>query len=201
VVVTKTFVWAHLPKAAGDMVATIFAQFPEIVEFADPLADQAKHTRFSHRPDLVAGRKRVLNIRRLPSWNLSYANHKSRHGLHPDYRPLPMDTPEEMSDSTFPDRLLSTYVERGEAWPDRWIRVEHLVDDVLSLLEEEEVKVTSRKRRSIRAMAPQNKGGAYDRAVSSWFTPEMIDRMYEHNPLWREAEERAYAAGGRDSHR
>ena len=199
-VVTKTFVWAHLPKTAGDMVATIFAQFPEIIEFADPLGDQAKHSFFSDRPDLVAGRQRILSIRRLPSWHLSYAHHKSHYGLHPDYRPLPMDTPEEMCVSTFPDHLLSAYIEGGQAWPDRWIRVEHLVDDALSVLEEE-VEVTWSKRRRIRAMAPKNKGRAYDRAASSWFTPEMIDRMYEHNPLWQEAEQRAYASAGTCSHR
>ena len=175
------------------MVATILAQFPEDIEFADPLSDQAKHAFFSDRPELVAGRRRILCIRRLPSWNLSYANHKSHYGLHPDYRPLPMDTPEEMGDSAFPDHLLSAYVEAGRAWPDRWIRVEHLVDDVLALLEAEEVEVSWRKRRRIRAIAPQNEGETYDRAVSSWFTPEMIDRMYERNPLWREAEQRAYS--------
>ena len=195
-VVTKTFVWAHLPKTAGDMVATIFAQFPEIIEFADPLDAQAKHSFFSDRPDLVAGRRRILCIRRLPSWNLSYAHHKSHFGLHPDYLPLPMDTPEEMCVSTFPDHLLSAYVEGGEAWPDRWIRVEHVIDDVLSLLEEEQVKVSWRKRRRIRAMAPQNRKVPYDRAVSSWFAPEMIDRMYEHNPLWQQAEQLAYAPTG-----
>ncbi len=191
-VATKRFVWAHLPKTAGDMVAKIFAQFPEIVEFADPSGDQAKHAFFSDRPDLVAGRQRVLCIRRLPSWHLSYAHHKSQHGLHPDYRPLPMDTPEEMCASTFPDHLLAAYVEGGRAWPDRWIRVEYLVDDVLALLEEE-VEVTWRKRRQIRALAPQNKGREYDRTVSSWFTPEMIERVYERNPLWQEAERLAYA--------
>jgi hypothetical protein len=173
------------------MVATIFAQFPEFIEFADPLGDQAKHSFFSDRPDLVAGRKRVLCIRRLPAWHLSYAHHKSKHGLHPDHRPLPMDTPEEMCDSTFPDHLLSAYVEGGQVWPDRWIRVEHLVDDVLSLLEED-VDVPWSKRMRIRAMTPRNKGAAYDREVSSWFTREMIDRMYERNPLWQEAEQLAY---------
>jgi hypothetical protein len=103
-----------------------------------------------------------------------------------------MDTPEEMCASTFPDHLLSAYVEAGQVWPDRWIRVEHLVDDVLALLDEEEVRITWRKRRRIRALAPRNTGEGYDRAPSSWFTPEMIDRMYVNNPLWREAEQLAY---------
>jgi hypothetical protein len=173
------------------MVATIFSQFPEIIEFADPLEDQAKHSYFLDRPDLVAGRRRILCIRRLPSWQLSYSAHKSHRGLHPDYSPLPMDTPEEMCVSTLPDRLLSGYLDGGQAWPDRWIRVEHLVDDTLSVLKED-VKVRRKMRKQIRAMAPQNRGETYDRAVSSWFTPEMIEQLYEHNPLWREAERLAY---------
>ena len=70
-VVTKTFVWAHLPKTAGDMVATVLALFPEVIEYADPLESRGKHARFSDRASLVAGRQRVLCIRRLPSWLLS----------------------------------------------------------------------------------------------------------------------------------
>ena len=192
-VVTKTFVWAHLPKTAGDTVAKVFALFPEIIEFADTTRKQVKHTPFRDRPELVAGRQRVLCIRRLPSWQLSYSAHKSRNGLYrTSYRPLPMETPQEMSDSTVADRHLSLYVEAGLAWPDRWIRVEHLVDDVLSLLEEH-VEVTPKKREKIRAMKPRNRRGKHERSVSYWFSDEMVARMYERNPLWRHAEELAYS--------
>lgn len=192
VVVTKTFAWAHLPKTAGDTVATIFGLFPEIIEFADPVDRGEKHALFRDRPDLVAGRQRILCIRRLPSWLLSRSVHRSRHGVHPDFRPLPMESQEAMSRSVAGDRVLSNYVDGGRAWPDRWIRVEYLVDDVLALLEEH-VEVTPEKREQIRAMAPLNEGRNYDRSVSAWFTPEMIDRMYEYNPLWQRAEELAYA--------
>ena len=95
-VVTKTFVWAHLPKTAGDTVATILALFPEIIEFADPLESPAKHTPPLERSDLVGDRQRVLCIRRLPSWQLSYSVHKSRHGVAPNFLPMPMDSSEAM---------------------------------------------------------------------------------------------------------
>ena len=192
-VVTKTFVWAHLPKTAGDTVAKVFAMFPEIVEFADSTRKQVKHTPFRDRPDLVAGRQRVLCIRRLPSWQLSYSAHKSRNGLYAtNYRRLPMETPEDMVDSTAADGHLALYVEEGQAWPDRWIRVEHLVDDLFSLLEEH-VEVTPRNREKIRAMKPQNADGKHDRSLSSWFSDEMIAHLYERNPLWRHAEGLAYS--------
>jgi hypothetical protein len=173
------------------MVATIFAQFPEIIEFADSLDSPLKHARFADRPDLVAGRQRILSIRRLPSWQLSYSVHKSRHGQKPAYRPMPMDSVETMIASGAADRHLKPFLSDGQ-WPDRWIRVEHLVDDVLALIEEL-TEVTPQKREQIQAIAPRNVGLNYERSVSAWFTEEMIGRMYEHNPLWQRAEELAYA--------
>jgi hypothetical protein len=195
VVVTKTFVWTHLPKAGGDTVAAVFALFPEIIEFADPSAGRDKHSRFQDRPDLVAGRQKVLCIRRLPTWQLSYSVFKSRHGLRDQSQP--MDTREEMITGGAADRNLAPFVEAGQAWPDRWIRVEHLIDDVLALLEEHNVDVTPKKLKKIRAMKPQNVGKNYERDVSAWFTDEMIGRMYDHNPLWRQAEEQAYSGSPR----
>jgi len=190
VVVTKWFVWAHLPKTAGDTVAKILAMFPEIIDYADRIESPDKHALFSDRPELVAGRQRVLSIRRLPSWQLSYSVHKSRHGRKPDFRPLPMDSSEEMVTSGSADRHLRRFVEYGEAWPDRWIRVEHLVDDVLALLEEH-TEVPPKKRKKIQSMKPENVGRNYERNLSAWFTDEMITRMYDHNPLGRHAEELA----------
>ena len=122
--------------------------------------------------------------------------HKSRHGGHPDYRPRPMDSRERMTTSRVPDRHLGRFVESVESdriWPDRWIRVETLIDDLLGLLEEHEVEVTPKKLKKIRALGPQNVGQNYERSPSAWFTDEMISRMYEHNPLWRQAEEQAYS--------
>ncbi len=193
-VVTKTFVWAHLPKAAGDTVLTVLSMFPEIIEYSDPIESRAKHALFSERPELVAGRQRVLCIRRLPSWQLSFSVHKSRHGQKPEYRPLPMDSREEMITSRDADRHLSRFVEGGEVWPDRWIRVEHLVDDLLELLQEH-VEVPPKKLKKIRGMKPENVGRNYERSLSAWFNDEMISRMYEHNPLWRHAEQLAYPEG------
>jgi hypothetical protein len=198
VIATKTLVWAHLPKAAGDMVAKVFGLFPEIVVFADPTESRWKHASFADRPELAVGRQRVLCIRRLPEWQLSYSVFKSRHGLKPDYRPLPMDSREEMITSKAGDRHLSPFVEAGLAWPDHWIRVEHLIDDLLDLLEEN-AEVTPKKRKQILALKPQNVGLNYERSLDAWFTEEMISRMYEHNPLWQRAEELAYAPALRES--
>ncbi len=195
-VVTKSFVWAHLPKTAGDMVAKVFSLFPEIVEYSDPVGNPEKHARFADRPDLVAGRQTVLNIRRLPAWQVSRAVHRSRHGGPPTYVPEPMPSRETMITSGAADRVLSNYVDDGRAWPDRWIRVEHLFDDVLALLEEQ-TEVTPAKREQVLALAPQNVGQNYERDLKAWFNDEMVARMYEHNPLWQRAEDLAYGPSPR----
>ncbi len=41
--------------------------------------------------------------------------------------------------------------------------VEHLIDDLLALLEEHDVEVTPKKLKKIRAMRPQNVGKNYER--------------------------------------
>lgn len=173
------------------MTATIFSLFPEIVEFADAIESPEKHAKFRDRPDLVAGRQRVLNIRHLPAWQLSRAVHVSRYGVRPDFVPQPMASREAMITSAAADRALLGFVEGGSVWPDRWIRIEHLVDDVLGLIEEQ-TEVTPEKRKQVLALAPQNVGHNYERDLSAWFTDDMVRRMYEHNPLWRRAEDLAY---------
>jgi hypothetical protein len=175
------------------MVATVFSLFPEIIEFADGVESREKHARFRDRPDLVAGRQRVLNIRRLPAWQLSRAVHRSRHGVPPHFIPQPMVSRETMITSGVADRALSPFVEGGQAWPDRWIRVEHLYEDVLALLEEH-TEVTPAKREQVLALAPQNVGRNYERDLGAWFNDEMIQRMYEHNPVWQRAEHVAYGS-------
>ena len=42
-------------------------------------------------------------------------------------------------------------------------------------------------------MKPKNAKGRHDRALSSWFSDEMISHLYERNPLWRHAEGLAYS--------
>jgi hypothetical protein len=77
----------------------MFESVPGLVVFADPTDSNDKHLAFSNRRELVGGKLLVMNIRRLPAWILSASHHKARAGIHPEYRPLPMPSPEEMAET------------------------------------------------------------------------------------------------------
>ena len=189
-VIGKTFAWGHLPKAGGDATAAMFRVFPDLVEFQDPPDSDAKHTLFKNRAELVAGKRLVLNIRRLPAWVLSRAHHVNREGLAPDYEPLPMDSPQELSESSFPDYRLGTFTDDGKFEIGAWLRMESLAEDFLRFVSELR-DVSEEERARIGELGAVNEG-TYDRELSHWFTPAQIRTLYRKNPVWAAIEERLY---------
>jgi hypothetical protein len=200
VVIGEHFAWAHLPKTAGDATHAMFAAVPELVRFADPPDSNDKHLPFFAREPEVAGKLLVMNIRRLPAWTLSGAHHKALHGVHPDYRPLPLETAEEMTTKTDADDLLRWMTDHGRFSVSRWLRAESLEQDFLSLLSELGV-LTAEARRRVRTVGRVNEG-SYERALERWFSDAQIDRLYARNPDWAAIERAIYgdllndAAGG-----
>jgi hypothetical protein len=188
VVITDRFAWAHLPKAAGDATAKMLAAVPGLVRYQTPIGSNEKHAGFWVHAEAIEGKLRVMNIRRLPSWILSAAHHKAISGLHPDYKPLPMPSVEEMADETDPDHLLR-WMTGPELPVERWLRAEELAADVEALLRE--AGVGARQARTAVESVPWA-GNAYDHDVSRVFTAEQISRMYERNPGWAAAEIEAY---------
>jgi hypothetical protein len=188
VIIGQAFAWAHIPKAAGDMTASLFGIFPEIIEYADALNGNDKHAKFHERQ--VEGKLLALNIRRLPSWILSSAQHKATRGLYPDYKPLPMESPRAMSESMVADQRLALFTDGGRLKIDRWLRVEYLTDDFLDFVGR--FTNVDPEREATVCSFPRINTGNYDREVGNWFTPEQIDRMYARNPAWAVIEQRVY---------
>lgn len=122
---------------------------PGLVHHADPIDSNDKHDTFWQREGEIAGRLRVMNIRRLPAWVLSAAHHKAESGLWPEYQPLPMPSVEEMAQGTDPDDLLRWMADGRRLAVERWLRTEHLRDDLLALVEEIGAKADDRDRRAI----------------------------------------------------
>jgi hypothetical protein len=177
-------------QTAGDATALMFAAVPGLVQFADPVDSNDKHLPFFAREPEVSSRLLVMNIRRLPAWTLSGAHHKAAHGVHPDYRPLPLETLEEMSSKTDVDDLLRWMTDHGRFAVARWLRAEALERDLLALLSELGV-LTPPVAEKVRAVGRVNVG-AYDRSTIDRFSPEQIARMYTLNPTWASIEERVY---------
>jgi hypothetical protein len=187
-VIGDRFAWAHLPKTAGDATQLMLSAVPGLVRFADPPDSNDKHLPFFARESEVAGKLLVMNIRRLPAWTLSGAHHKARHGVHPEYRPLPLETPDEMTRKTDADDLLRWMTDHGRFKVSRWVRVESLQDDVGALLTELGVPAP-RARQAVRRVGHVNVG-SYDRGQR--FTDEQLARLYGLNPEWAAIERRVY---------
>jgi hypothetical protein len=190
VVIGERFAWAHIPKTGGDATVAMLEAVPGLVLFADSRHSNDKHLPFSNREEQVRGKLLVMNIRRLPAWVLSAAHHKAQSGLHPDYKPLPMPSVEEMADDPDPGRMLRWMTDGGRFEIDRWLRTEHLADDVITLLDQLgalDDEVAGR----VRAVGRRN-ASDYDHDPAAHFSAEQIERIYARNPDWAEVERAAF---------
>jgi hypothetical protein len=190
VVIGERFAWAHLPKTGGMATAELFRLFPELIVHGDFEEDNTKHTLFSEREEMVAGKTLAMNFRRLPFWVLSRAQHVARWGVHPDYQPIPMASSEELANSDWPDDRLELYTAGGRFAIDRWLRMERLAEDFLEFVSG--FTDVSEERREAVLSVPSVNAHEYDHDLVSWFTAEQIDRMYERNPRWAEVEVALY---------
>jgi hypothetical protein len=189
VVIGAGFAWAHLPKTAGDTTHAMLTAVPGLATFADPPDSNDKHLPFFAREAQVSGKLLVMNIRRLLAWTLSAAHHRAAHGVHFDYWPLPLQSADEMSQSTDADDLLRWMTDHGRFTVGRWLRTEALLEDVLGLLGELGV-LDRRARRRVSAIGRLNQG-SYRREPKP-FTDAQIGHMYGCNPTWAEIERRVY---------
>ncbi|HET6830897.1 MAG TPA: class I SAM-dependent methyltransferase [Solirubrobacterales bacterium] len=187
--ITEQFAWAHLPKAGGDATQEMLAAAPGPVRYASAPDSNDKHDPFARHEAEVAGKLRVMNIRRLPAWILSMAHHKATSGAWPDYEPQPLPSVEEMAASTEPDDTLR-FMTDGSRFPvGRWLRQERLSEDVAALLAD--LGAPTDSARAAIAAVP-HRANDYDHDLASMFSPEQVRRMYALNPAWAEIERRVY---------
>jgi hypothetical protein len=189
-VIGERFVWAHLPKTAGMATARLFKLFPELIVYVDPEDTNDMHIPFSQRAEQVRGKLLAMNFRRLPVWVLSRAQHVARWGIHPYYKPIPMDSPEKLAQSSFPDSRILIYTDQGRIRIDRWLRAECLTEDFVGFISEF-TDVTPEQMKRVDDMGPVNTHD-YDKDVTRWFSPDLIERMYAANPIWAELEREIY---------
>jgi hypothetical protein len=190
VIIGERFAWAHMPKTAGSATLELFRIFPDLIVFGDFEDTNAKHTPFRERQAKVAGKKLALNIRRLPFWVLSRAQHAARWGVWPDYEPIPMASADELSESSFPDTRIAIFTDNSQIEIDKWLRMENLAEDFLGFISEF-TEVTEEQRAQVLTLPPVN-AHEYDHEIRAWFTPEQIASVYERNPVWAHLEQTIY---------
>ena len=193
-IVSQRFVWAHIPKTGGDATATMIGRVPRLVLLSDHLRDNAKHLPFDERRGSIEGRLLVANIRRLPEWAMSYARHYEKYGAFPDYVAGGRQWPEVVAARPAADDLLDLIVGKYEV--DRWIRQEHLADDVVGFLREVD-DLTEAEEGAIRSVGMVNhQRSAMQRmrmgTARRFFGRKHLETLYANNPRWAAIEREVY---------
>jgi hypothetical protein len=198
-IIGRDFAWAHIAKTGGDATAEYFM----FVKDRLGLEIDAASTSLKHRvfPKRVHDRKLYLNIRRLPGWYLSFANHVARFGLAPEHRPLPRPTTKQLIDpetqyenqgslADYPHRLLGGYTRNGKLKISGWFRMEFLLEDILTFLQSR-FDVDAKLLSSLERCQPVNRG-SYDHDWQKAFSESEIRSMYLNNPAWTSIERKVY---------
>lgn len=209
-VIGQDFVWAHMGKTGGDSVHKMFEAISKrYIVFADDVRKPDKHFSFTKREadmgiDLTQSRKRILNIRRLPSWALSYGYHKQhRQGVPFDKQKLlegivavrkrqvalPDGSLGQETDYSTIDQILKNQMcERV----DYWIRTEYLAQDFITVMSHF-VTITWWQRLRIK-WTHRNSNSKYDKDIMSHFSKEDLKKLYAACPLWAEIEKQCYGS-------
>jgi hypothetical protein len=193
-IVGETFVWAHIPKTGGDATTTMIRQVPRLVVMSDHPFDHAKHLSLDLRRGSIDGKLLAANIRRLPSWAVSYMHHRAQFGLWPDYEPQGRRSSRAVAGESAADQWLADVI--GDYEIDFWIRQEHLVDDLVRFLRDA-AELTSAEEAAIRSVGLVNE--AHSTRFRSWrqspkrfFSRRQIARLYANNPRWAAIERSVY---------
>jgi hypothetical protein len=190
-VIGERFAWGHLQKTGGDATLGMFQLFPRLIVHADPRNVQQKHAPFSSREHEVEGKILVCNLRRLPAWSLSWAQHHSQHrSVRGDGRPVLMPSPQAIAERRHGDLRLADLTGEGRFVIDRWLRTECLADDFIALVSEL-IDLSASDREQI-AGFPRVNALEYDHEIEHWFTPAQVRLIYANNPVWAKLEERVF---------
>ena len=184
----KDFAWAHIGKTGGDATVVLFSQITDLVVEFDDLSNPCKHHPFRRNGlDPQTYRYWLLNIRRLPSWVISFVQEiRNHHG-----KTFPVPNPRLLSEARLPDRLLADYTDNGRYPIHRWLRMEYLRKDLAEFIDQE-VRTLSGSEKELLSTFPTKAERTYDHRIEQWFTRHDCERLYRNNPLWASIEQAAY---------
>jgi hypothetical protein len=190
-VIGETFAWAHMGKTAGDATLALFETVSDLVVFRHERTDRGKHVTFSGFGDEALNKPmKLLNIRRLPSWQLSIAHHRVREGTAADPTPWPLPTADEMASSHEADAMLLSFTKNGELDIHQWLRAESLRSDFAEFVQELR-PLTDAERQQIMTVTTKPVS-PYNHDYTNWFTNDQLTLLYENNPYWAAVEWQVY---------
>jgi len=177
-------------KTAGDDTLGLFEVVSDLVLFRHQRTDRKKHMTFSQFGEEALGKPmKLLNLRRLPSWQLSIAHHRVRLGTASDPTPWPLPSPDEMASNDEADAMLLSFTNHGELEIHRWLRTEELRSDFIHFVQGLR-PLTKDEMRRIKTVT--RRISAYDHDYTNWFTDDQLTLLYENNPHWAAVEKAVY---------
>lgn len=206
-VIGERFVWSHFGKTGGDSVHEMFRVISRHTIYRDAIDMPEKHLNFYKNEerlgyDLTRSRKRIMNMRRLPSWMLSFAHHKQRSHSIPVLKEVLLRgrvlfesdievSPAMEGASDFREVRVDAILEEFMCGRiDRWLRTECLADDFITVMREF-VPINASEEEEIRRIRI-NVSPNYNRDVFASFSPEELETIYRKCPSWAGIEKEVY---------
>jgi len=205
----KSWVYAHIPRTAGDIVTQMARNLENKIPgcVVDNLDVPNKHDSFTERVGPDDQRRRVMTIRRLPYWILSYTEMLRSYGVHPAFKPI--NVPEnEMTDRQIIRDPSPWYPELGNSLAciadgylkkfgpaDVYLRCECVVWDFLSFISLQEglsrTILRSASRQAHTEVDLVKIKLKYNRNIRREFGRN-LRQVYVNNPQWAALEKRIY---------
>lgn len=189
-IIGDRFVWLHLPKTGGTSTAKLFNTLSNTSVVVDDQSLDCKHESVQARFAGLADSKSVfITLRRLPQWLLSDWHHKKlMMGLDIPFEPVKYG--------------LFYSLRLGGVWvaADYWmryfriesctgvIRLEHLQEDAQAKI----FPLLPARAHSLKF--PMHNVNHYSRHLGDYFNSSDLQRIYSHNPIWRQQEHVAYGS-------
>jgi hypothetical protein len=216
VIYGEKFVWGHIPKTAGSSTADMFLLFPSLIKYYNghtPIPKKHKHIGIQHAgfnymaENLgkdFSNKKKILNIRPLPYWILSWCFHFDTYGLNNIKQPFDEEQYEFLRQGKIKQihsdgKLFKIHT--GDEWlasfssheVDYWIRTDYLAEDFIKVASNFTEIDEDRKKKIKSIKANVNvKNKKYKKNLNEWFTQEDINTIYKNNPAWSKIEEKVY---------
>jgi len=192
-IISRSFIWAHIPKTGGTTITQMFNLFPDLIIFQDNEKSHAKHDTFESKEKQFRGtfnQKRIMNFRCLPEWLTSIMFHMERCAN------MPFSKDNYKDGSVFLDMggikewyniddLLQSYLDKPI---DYFIRTEYLAHDFIKVMSnfKEFTPGDCEMIKMIRAGV-----GNYDKS-KEYFSKEEIEQIYMDCPVWAQLERSLY---------
>lgn len=185
---TSRYTIGHIARTGGDATKALVhavASIDAIESVNIPYYfGNEKHQAFSgHEKGL-----RVLNIRRLPAYILSIRVHQSV------YTHKPAWSAEDCCTLCNGDSELKRMTNDFNIRVDRWLRCEHLRDDINKLFTEIYKDKFTTQHKAVLYSAVTKAKIPYDHNVYNFFSNKQLKRLYNEHLKWAELEHRLYGS-------